>query len=146
MSNREWIGVDLDGTLAHYDGWMGADPIGDPIPKMVHRVRQALSQGKRIKIFTARVGIGAGFSDVSQAADTIEFADHQREIIQNWTEKYFGVRLEVTAQKDFLMIELWDDRARQVVPNTGEFVEDLWRGLFAYIYEKMGGVFAREEV
>ena len=33
-----WIGVDLDGTLAHYGGWIGPDHIGDPIAPMVERI------------------------------------------------------------------------------------------------------------
>lgn len=44
-SQQGWIGVDLDGTLAHYDGWKGADHIGEPIPAMVERVKQWLSEG-----------------------------------------------------------------------------------------------------
>ena len=28
-----WIGVDLDGTLARYDGWRGIDHIGEPMPR-----------------------------------------------------------------------------------------------------------------
>lgn len=27
-----WIGVDLDGTLAIYDVWRGANHIGEPVP------------------------------------------------------------------------------------------------------------------
>ena len=36
---RSWIGVDLDGTLARYDGWRGLDRIGEPVPVMLARVR-----------------------------------------------------------------------------------------------------------
>jgi hypothetical protein len=32
-----WIGVDLDGTLAFYDEWIGPEHIGAPIPGMVDR-------------------------------------------------------------------------------------------------------------
>ena len=35
--SKAWIGTDLDGTLAKYDGWKGWQHIGDPIPKMVER-------------------------------------------------------------------------------------------------------------
>lgn len=36
MSNDYgWIGVDLDGILAHYDKWISATYIGEPIPEMV---------------------------------------------------------------------------------------------------------------
>ncbi len=52
-----WYGVDLDGTLAHYDGWMGPTEIGPPISKMVHRVRRWLAEGRDVRIFTARVAL-----------------------------------------------------------------------------------------
>ena len=42
-----------------------------------------------------------------------------RTMIQDWTEQYIGVRLPVTNQKDYGMVELWDDRAVRVVINTG---------------------------
>jgi len=35
-----WIGVDLDGTLAVYDGWRGPEHIGPPVPAMVERVKR----------------------------------------------------------------------------------------------------------
>ena len=28
----KWIGVDLDGTLAEWDGWHGHQHVGEPIP------------------------------------------------------------------------------------------------------------------
>lgn len=34
-----WIGVDLDGTLAHYDSWRGVDHIGAPVIPMLDRVK-----------------------------------------------------------------------------------------------------------
>lgn len=49
-----WIGVDLDGTLAHYAGWVGPDHIGEPIPAMLARVQQWIAEGRTVKIFTAR--------------------------------------------------------------------------------------------
>jgi len=41
-----WIGVDLDGTLAHYEGFKGAQHIGEPISPMVERVKRWLAEGK----------------------------------------------------------------------------------------------------
>lgn len=108
MSASGWIGVDLDGTLARYDGWNNGE-IGEPIPLMVGRVRQWLSEGVKVKIFTARAGFGLA-------------EDYKKEMIekiQDWTEIHIGERLDVTATKDFSMIELWDDRCVQVIPNTG---------------------------
>lgn len=115
-----WIGVDLDGTLAEYHSWTGG--IGKPIPKMVERVKKWLADGVKVKIFTARVGVDAGYSSESMKSDTREFAEEQRKLIEAWTKEVFGQTLEVTASKDFMMVELWDDRAVQVVMNTGETV------------------------
>lgn len=53
--NEGWIGIDLDGTLAEYDGWKGVEHIGKPIPSMVKRVKEWISEGKDVRIFTARV-------------------------------------------------------------------------------------------
>lgn len=107
-----WIGVDLDGTLAHYDGWKGLDHIGAPIPKMVARVKQWLEEGRDVRIFTARMaGHGLGGCDVLTP-------------IQMWCVAYLGKVLPVTNVKDFGMVELWDDRAVQVVINTGNAIQD----------------------
>ena len=104
-----WIGVDLDGTLAEYNGWIDEMHIGKPIPKMVERVKQWLSEGKEVKVFTARV-CGRG-TRVSRN-------------IQDWTEKHIGKRLDVTCCKDYSMVELWDDRCVQVLANTGVAIQD----------------------
>jgi hypothetical protein len=106
-----WYAVDLDGTLAYYDEWRGPKHIGEPIPLMAARVETWLADGKTVKIFTAR------------AASTYTERELAIEAIQDWTEKHFGVRLEVTAEKDFRMVQLWDDLARQVKENTGVLVK-----------------------
>jgi hypothetical protein len=111
--NSGWIGVDLDGTLARYNGWQGTSHIGEPIPAMVSRVKRWIAEGKTVKIFTARMHghnaplIGGGVEDALTP-------------IQAWCKTHLGSTLEVTNVKDFGMVELWDDRAIQVVPNTGE--------------------------
>lgn len=108
-----WIGVDLDGTLAEYHGYAGAKEIGKPIPKMVERVKKWINEGKRVKIFTARVA-----DDLKDGRDTRDVAT----AIKDWCQEHIGKRLEVTNVKDHRMAELWDDRAVQVIPNTGERV------------------------
>ena len=117
MSESGWIGVDLDGTLAKYGGWDGG--IGEPIPIMVERVKKWIIEGVEVRIFTARVGSGGGYSLESGRSDDNEFASEQRTLIEEWCEKHIGIKLPVTATKDFRMIELWDDRAVQVIVNTG---------------------------
>jgi hypothetical protein len=121
MQRNGWIGVDLDGTLAVYDGWAGLHHIGDPVPAMVNRVKAWLADGWEVRIFTARVS-GLTFG---QQADTVEF-------IWKWLDQCCGLpKLQVTNVKDFEMIELWDDRAVSVEPNTGKQIgpSNITRGI-----------------
>ena len=116
-----WIGVDLDGTLAHYDGWKNARHIGDPVPAMLQRVKRWLTEGKDVRIFTARVDGGAVALSMGNAAGS-EYVDVDgvREQIETWCLQHIGVVLPVTNKKDYGMIELWDDRCIRVVTNTGQ--------------------------
>lgn len=118
MAPSGWIGVDLDGTLAEYHGW--SDEIGKPVPLMVNRVRDWIAQGWTVKIFTARVAASGKPSPESGLSDSQEFADAQRKLIEAWCLKHIGMKLEVTATKDFGLVEFWDDRAVRVICNTGE--------------------------
>lgn len=105
-----WIGVDLDGTLANYAGWVGPDHIGEPVPAMLQRVKHWLSEGREVRIFTARVCEDA---DGSVA-----------ETIKAWCRRYIGQELPVTCRKDYGMIALYDDRCVQVETNTGRINEN----------------------
>ncbi|MBY3162105.1 hypothetical protein HFO65_15835 [Rhizobium laguerreae] len=108
MGNQQgWIGIDLDGTLALYDGWKGIEHVGDPVELMAARVKAWHSAGRPMKIFTARVCV--------PEPERSAVIGH----IHAWLERHGLPVLEVTNIKDFGMIELWDDRAVQVQPNTG---------------------------
>lgn len=99
---QPWIGVDLDGTLAEATPWKGMSHIGPAVPLMLRRVRLWLEKGARVKIVTARAGDPEGLKAT-----------------QAWLKANGLPDLEVTDRKDFGMIELWDDRAIQVVQNRG---------------------------
>lgn len=107
-----WIGVDLDGTLAHYDHYRGADHIGDPIPAMVTRVQAMLQRGTEVRIVTARVGLQGNPEDIQIA----------RNRIQEWCLLNLGEVLPITCEKDFGMVQLWDDRCVTVEKNTGRIL------------------------
>lgn len=109
-----WIGVDLDGTLAEYNGWKGAGYIGKPIPKMVERVKNWLDDGKDVRIFTARVA----------PTQTVEDVDIAVAAIHEFCIDNFGDILPITCIKDHYMQTLWDDRCKQVFKNTGVTVEE----------------------
>ena len=100
-----WTGVDLDGTLAVWDGTSSLDRIGPPVPAMLTFVKRMVENGIRVKIFTARA------SDPRQIPK-----------IRKWLEKNGLPPLEITNVKDYSMERLYDDRAVQVEPNTGRLI------------------------
>ena len=118
-----WYGCDFDATLAFYDVWNNGE-LGQPIPKMLERVRRHIENGDEVRIFTARVATFPGMSD-----ESAKMIEEERTKIQDWAQKYLGVRLQVTCQKDYACILIYDDRARQVEPNTGKLIEDLYKTL-----------------
>jgi hypothetical protein len=109
MSNNlyeAWIGYDLDGTLAYYNGWKGIEVIGPPIPRMINHLKASIETFGKVKIFTARACAGE---------EAIKY-------VKEWCLKHIGQELEVTNVKDFGMIRLYDDRSFHVIPNTGNII------------------------
>lgn len=121
MTSKGWIGVDLDGTLAvspkTYDV---PHKIGEPIPKMVSRVKMWLANGIDVRIVTARAS--GPYTDWMGNDSTREEVLGE---VSWWLKENIGQVLPIQAHKDMYMIQLWDDRAIQVVPNTGERVDGL---------------------
>lgn len=109
-----WIAFDLDGTLAHYDGWQGPEHIGEPIPEMVALLKNYLQMGFEVRIFTARVSNGIAGSVMNQTI---------RKAIEDWCVEHLGTPLTITNVKDFAMLELYDDRCIQVLANSGLSVQ-----------------------
>lgn len=102
-----WTGVDLDGTLAHWDHSSSIRTVGEPVPEMLKLVKRMVNHGIRVKIFTAR----------AQDPD-------QLPIIKEWLKKHGLGGLEITNVKDYGMQRLYDDRAIQVEKNTGRLIVD----------------------
>lgn len=105
-AKKGWVGIDLDGTLARADTLSGTSKIGEPIPQMVNLAARLSRDGVIVKIFTARA------SDPQQVS-----------MIHKWLRDNGLPEFEVTNIKDFEMIRLYDDRAVQVIANTGEIIE-----------------------
>ena len=99
------IAVDLDGTLAEYHGWKGEEHIGKAIKPMMERVKKWIAEGEEVVIFTARGG------------DPVE-----KHYVDLWLKQH-GLDLEVTNIKRKSFKVFYDDRAKQVIPNTGIVVE-----------------------
>jgi hypothetical protein len=98
-----WIGVDFDGTLAHYDYFRGRDHVGAPVEEMVKRVRKWLAEGRDVRLFTARTPSPA---------------------LRRWMKEHLGEILPITNTKDSHMQALYDDRVVQVKRNKGTTHED----------------------
>ena len=109
-----WIGFDLDGTLAEKVGaWKGIEHIGKPIMPQIAKVKEAHANGKKVKIFTARV------------ADKDD-AEEAKKYIRDWCKEHLGFVPEITHEKDALAHRIYDDRAFQVIPNTGVTVQSVF--------------------
>lgn len=122
--NRGWIGVDLDGTLAHYVPTPASEwnpfKIGDPVQPMLALVKSWLAEGFEVRIVTARVAIVIDGKDTVQ--NKVAHAFQCAEAIQDWLQANGLPRLLVQSQKDYNMLELYDDRAVQVEANTGRLI------------------------
>ena len=111
---EKWIGFDLDGTIAEYNGWKGIAHIGKPIKPMCDVLNKLHADGKKVKILTARVAPRDEGGDPAEARRHIEI----------WCKQYLGFVPEITHEKDSCMEYLYDDRAIQVIPNKGITVEE----------------------
>jgi len=107
-----WVGFDLDGTLAFYDYWRGASHIGKIIPRakllLIEEIRNGRIYNYTVKIFTARSTI-----------------PEHKQYVEQWLKDNGLPDLEVTNIKDYGMRKLYDDRAIQVIKNTGEIINEL---------------------
>lgn len=109
---EKWIGFDLDGTLAEYNGWKGIEHIGEPVQSMVILMRMLNHAGIKVKILTARVA----------PRDDGEGGDKAKTYIAEWCKKNLGFVPEITHLKDASMGALFDDRAVAVEQNTGKIL------------------------
>ena len=101
--------IDLDGTTAMYSGWKGKKtPIGAPIPKMVEKIKGFLAAGDKVVIFTARAKTS---TDVQE--------------VKKWLKDNDLPDFEVTNVKRPEFSDIIDDKAIEVVANTGETARDL---------------------
>ena len=121
MSNptKGWIGVDLDGTLVEYTTFKGPDHLGEPLLPMVEKIKQWLKDGIEVRIFTARVS-----EQPSNPHDLGNNIAKCRVAIHEFCLKHFGKELPITCCKDYACIAIYDDRAIQMIPNTGVSIQE----------------------
>lgn len=120
-----YIAVDFDGTVAEFESgdgaWVAWNEFGAPIPVMVERIKGWIQKGYTVKIFTARLPEDQD-PQARTVCPTTGYAYARSEMIEaisDYCWLHIGKKLEAINIKSHYAIEFWDDRAVQVVPNTG---------------------------
>jgi hypothetical protein len=115
MSNKTWWGFDVDKTTFVDHGGKGG-AIGEPIKGMIRRIKHFLRTGRKVCIVTARVHPSEPDREeqvltVSRALDAVLGPE-------------MASKIDIRCDKDRHMIDLYDDRAKQVIPNKGILVQN----------------------
>lgn len=127
-----WIGVDFDGVLVEWDPKYLPD-CGPPIVHGITLVRRLKAEGHEIRIFTARIQPSpdeqAWWDEANRLGfKTVEdWVKYQHQLVENFCIKHFGAPFKITACKDWRMITCYDDRCVQMVPNTGESLDERYK-------------------
>ena len=101
------IAVDLDGTIAEYDGWKGVGNIGVPISKVERVLRELKRRGWYILVFTCRL------NGKNTKLGRVDIIEENKQHIENWFKAYGVPYDEITLNvegKPFAHVYL-DDRA-----------------------------------
>lgn len=129
-----WIGVDFDGTMFTFEGdtWVRWNVFGEPIKPMIDRVLLWCAAGVPVRIVTARIGLPINVrNDLDDLYMSLRRTNRcvvsgelysdamMQEAIQDHMTLYGLPVLPVQCYKGGKMIEFWDDRAIQMIPNTG---------------------------
>lgn len=120
QAGRGWVGFDLDGTLIKHctQEEVVRYILGEPIAEVVQLMHKEKANGYELKIFTARVSMGCNPLEHTMARRI--FVIKQTKAIQEWSKIKFGEIYDVTCQKDFNCIRIYDDRAMRVICDTGK--------------------------
>lgn len=123
-SGKAWWGFDVDKTIAVDHGGTRGGVIGEPIKPLIRRMKYYLRTGRKVAIVTARV-------HPSEPDAAEQYATVRSFLKRNFTPAE-GDAIDIRSDKDRHMIELFDDRAAQVIPNKGILVrEELRRAVAA---------------
>lgn len=135
--------VDLDGTLARYDGWKGVEHIGDPLPGAVEFVRE-LTTFAEVVIYTTRCKAfpdgkyDSGDSIKDYVAETPE--DLARRV-SCWLQKHdFPLQIRVYAGQGKPIASAYIDD-RSVVCQPQRHGENAYRSALVHTRKLCGGEF-----
>lgn len=90
--DKKTVCIDLDGVLAHYDGWKGVEHIGDPLPGAKELVAQ-LAKKYKVVLWTTRANLHVNLEELDRLVNT-KFPDalNAEEVawilIDHWLRKH----------------------------------------------------------
>ena len=110
------IAVDFDGTLVIE---VPPPAIGKPVEEMVKKVKDELAQGTQVFIFSARVNPDGHNYEAALAATEAVL------IIADFCREQFNMLLPITHEKLSIYDAIYDDKAIQIIKNTGVSLDEL---------------------
>lgn len=90
-----WIGFDLDGTLARNTD--GPFLIGEPYPDAIDKLKEFLDKGEKVKIVTDRISHNYLIENGIRKEYVINY-------IRKWCLEHIGVELEVVSELDGMVL------------------------------------------
>lgn len=111
---KQTVAIDLDGTLAQYDGWKGVDVIGAPRPGALEFVTRLVAHGFDVVVYTARVQDRKG--ENGHEPEDVVYLVHQWLGINGFPVE---VRVHGSIGKP-MAVAYVDDRSVKVPTNPGE--------------------------
>ena len=130
--DKKTVCIDLDGTLAQWDGWKGLDHIGDPFPGAVEFVNK-LSKKYRIVIYTCRCKYQSDFMEteiIKECDDKVPQQDIKIYLInkvKDWLHKHGFIYDHVYSGHGKPSATAYiDDRAAECNPQTNSMNTMVW--------------------
>jgi hypothetical protein len=116
MSTKAWFGFDIDKTAFVDEEGSRGGAIGEPVQGIIRRIKYFLRTGRTVCIVTARVNP----REPDWQAQSV--------IVHNALVAALGEemanQISIRCDKDRHMIDLYDDRTKQVIPNRGILVQN----------------------
>jgi len=107
MTRKKTILVDVDGTLAHYDGWKGIHHIGDPFPHAKEFLFQ-LREKFEVAIWTTRCNLDLNQKEVP--ADVHDPQQYLIDKVKGWLDEH-GMEYDTILPGKPICAGFIDDRA-----------------------------------
>lgn len=111
------IAIDLDKTLAFHESSWGVSRVGEPIVPMVEKVKEWLTKGYKVTIFTSRVN---EFDRSSKKE-----IDEQVKMIEEFLNRAGLPLLPITSIKRRYFTHYVDDRSYHVERNLGKISDEI---------------------